>query len=321
MSTARWLLALSAVLIFAIFAAQSVSAQGTLTGDIPPDGGVVPVEWSGGSIDALRAAAEDAGCDLSAVLLDVGGTSLTYVVGAPGFVNAEWWAATGPEIEATPLVIVCDTPGLESGHEMCLPNGGGVYDYVVPGPDVENPWVFADSPWEALDEQIQFLAGFPNNGGLPDGTLVEADVSDSRVTWELLARHGGAVVGRFNVVGDRYGWRLSSAVWCVYPTQSDDPVVDRPDDCELGGPMTALTILDGTLPASGFAFVRADGALSIADLGRALKALDIRVASLFLDGQEVFFICHAPSAVNKHFLALFPDGFPAGQILTVRIED
>ncbi len=321
MSTMRWLLALSAVLILSIFAAQPVSAQGTLTGDIPPDGGVVPVEWSGGSIDALRAAAEDGGCDLSAVLLAVGGGSVAYIVGAPAFVNAEWSTQVGPEIEATPLVIVCSTPGLESGHELCLPNGGGVYDYIVPGPEVENPWIFADTPWEALEKQIQFLAGFPDNGGLPAGTLVEADVSASRSTWELLAHHGGAVVGRFNIVGDRYGWRLSSAVWCFYPTQSDDPVVDRPDDCEPGGPMTALTILDGTLPAAGFAFVRADSALSIADLGRALKALDVRIASLFLDGQEVSFICHAPSAVNQHFFALFPDGLPAGQILTVRIED
>jgi len=311
MSTARWLLALSAVLIHSIFAAQSVSAQGTLTGDIPPDGGVVPVQWSGGSIDALRAAAEDAGCDLSAVLLDVGGTSRTYVVGAPGFVNTAWTAQVGPEIEATPLSVVCDTPGLES--ESCVrafwDANGRIYG--APG---------ADTSWEALQGRNQGLRI------LPEGTFVEAEVSDSRVTWELVAHHGGAVVGSFSVKRDDFGWWPDGGVWCWF--RFDGIVVDhaggqdfRIDRCADSGPVPELTIIGGTLPVSGFAVVRTDSALTVDDLGRALKALNVRMASVFRDGLQVAFTCDSRNILNRAFRELFADGLPAGQILTVRTGD
>lgn len=313
MTTARVLLAFLAALILAAFAAPPASAQGTLTGDIPPAGGVVPVQWSGGSIDALRAAAEAAGCDLSAVLLPIGGSSVVYAVGAPAFVNAEWSTQVGPAIEATPLSIVCATPGLES----CRQAFSGIFDYVVPGPEVEDPRVFAETSWEALDLVLESL------GDLPDGMFVEADVSDSGVVWELVAHHGGAVAGRLTTVRDDFGWWLDGGVWCFYPVpdDDDDPVVDNSGFCDGDGPVPELTIPRGTLPANGFAFVRTESALTVDDFGRALRALNLRVASVFHDGRQVFFVCRSPSAVNKPFHALFPDGLPPGQILTVRIED
>lgn len=311
MGTTRWLLALSAVLILSIFAAQSVSAQGTLTGDIPPDGGVVPVEWSGGSIDALRAAAEDAGCDLSAVLLDVGGTSLTYVVGAPGFVNAEWSTQVGPEIEATPLFIVCDTPGLES--ESCVRAFTDVNGRIYGAPGFE-------TSREALQGRIQ------GSRALPEGTFVQTDVSDEAVVWELIAHHGGAVVGRFNTVRDDFGWWPGRGVWYFF--RFDGIVVDhaggqdfRIDRCADSGPVPELTIIGGTLPVSGFAVVRTDSALTVDDLGRALKALNVRMASVFRDGLQVAFTCDSRNILNRAFRELFADGLPPGQILTVRIED
>lgn len=195
MITTRVLLALAAVLVLTTLAAQPASAEGTLTGHVPFVGGIGLVEWSGGPIDALRETAEADDCRLSAVLLPLGDRTVHYVVGAPAFVNAEWSTQVGPEIEATPLYIVC-AHGLESCSELT----GLIFDSALPGPGIE-------TSWEALE---QVLGGHI----LLDGTFVDAGASDPRAVWELIA-DDGALVGRFTLVREDFGWRLNSAVWCT----------------------------------------------------------------------------------------------------------
>ena len=207
----RGLLALSAVFVLTMFAAQPASAQGTLTGDVPGSesaGGVALVQWSGGSVDDLQAAASQSGCSLRSVWLTVDGTFLGYVVGAPEFANEEWFTVVGAEVGPKPLLIVCATPGLDS----CTASGS-VIDYVAGAPG-------AETPREALDEGIQALSEFPD-GAPPEGTFVEVPVSDATAesdataVFELVA-YDGAVIGRYTVVDFGLGWLLSGVHVCSY---------------------------------------------------------------------------------------------------------
>jgi hypothetical protein len=93
------------------------------------------------------------------------------------------------------------------------------------------------------------------------------------------------------------------------------------DDGAVGASVPALNIrtLSGALPESGFAFVIADGGLSVADLGRAMEPLNLTIAVVLHGGRAIVFIREAPDFVNAEFLDLFPKGLPLGQILTVKV--
>lgn len=88
---------------------------------------------------------------------------------------------------------------------------------------------------------------------------------------------------------------------------------------EGSAPALGIKTLSGTLPDGGFAFVTADGDLTVADLGRVMRRPKLTIAITFVDGLPVVFVRGAPDFVNQAFLDLFPDRLPLGQILTVKV--
>lgn len=194
----RALLATSAVLLLSMLPAQPASAEETLAGEVPTGSGIALVHWSGGPVDTLQTIVEARGCRLRSVWRTVDGAFVGYIPNAPDSVNAEWTALVGPTPEPGPLLLVCATIGLGECTASSV-----IYDYAYPGP----AW---DTPWEALQEGIEFL---PH---LPDGDLVEAEVSDMRVTWEIRARDG-IPVARFWTVRSSFGWYFSSDMVCYWP--------------------------------------------------------------------------------------------------------
>jgi hypothetical protein len=197
-------------LVLLVVTASSAAADGMLTGDIPGrdvPGGLALVEWSGGSIDELEVAAEQAECRLRSIWVTAGGEFLGYVVGAPEFANAEWTGTVGTEVGAGPLLIVCFTPGLDT----CT-SSGLVLDYA----DISG----ASTPREALDKGVRALSEFPD-GAPPDGSFVEVSVSEATsesaptAVFELVA-YDGVVVGRYTVVDYGRGWLLSGTYACSF---------------------------------------------------------------------------------------------------------
>jgi hypothetical protein len=198
-------------LVLLVVTASSAVADGMLTGDIPGrdvPGGLALVEWSGGSIDELEVAAEEAECRLRSIWVTAGGEFLGYVVGAPEFANAEWTGTVGTEVGAGPLLIACFTPGLDS----CMASGS-VLDYAAEASGTA-------TPREALDKGVQALSEFPD-GAPPEGTFVEVSVSDATADFDAtavfeLVAHDGTVVGRYTVVDYGRGWLLSGTYACYF---------------------------------------------------------------------------------------------------------
>jgi len=213
-SVARGLIALVLAVAALVLVVQSVSAEGTLTGNIPGNdrpGGVAVVQWSGGSVDELAAAAEGQECRLRSAWITAAGKFVGYVAGAPEFVNADWTSEVGLVVEARPMLIVCFTPGLDS----CTASGL-IIDYAE--------FTGAATPREALDLGVRNLSEFPD-GAPPEGAFVEVSVSEATpessatAVFELVA-YDGVVIGRYTVVNYGMGWLLSGNVVCYFPKVS-----------------------------------------------------------------------------------------------------
>src|SRR5690242_7528685 len=71
--------------------AEAQTPAGQITGDVPPSGFAI-VLWSGGTPDALIAAASARGCNASVVWVTRGGGFAGYLRGAPAFVNQAFLA-------------------------------------------------------------------------------------------------------------------------------------------------------------------------------------------------------------------------------------
>jgi hypothetical protein len=205
------MLALAAALGLLIAGASTASADGTLTGDIPGHdvpGGVAIVQWTGGPIEELQAAADLAECRLRSAWITSEGAFVGYVVGAPEFVNDEWTATVGATVDARTLLIVCYTPGLD---DSCTASSS-VLDYG----DITG----TDTPREALDRGLQSFSEFPDAAPPPE-TFVQVSISDATpeapptALFELIA-YDGVVVGRFSVVDYGGGWLLSSTTTCYF---------------------------------------------------------------------------------------------------------
>lgn len=109
---------------------------GTISGELPANGGIAAVTWGGGSLDELAAAAAQAGCTLRSAWVFVGGRPVGAVIGAPAFVNTDFLAVyPGGSIPAdTILVLVCVAPsvgGSMSAITLQPSLGGRVFDQPI----------------------------------------------------------------------------------------------------------------------------------------------------------------------------------------------
>jgi len=98
-----------AVTLFAAgFSCPSAEAAGTITGDLPANGGIALVLWSGGPTSEIIDATEVRGCSLDSVWSFVGGFPIGFLIGAPDFVNDRYRAVyPNGEVPAGPLLLVC----------------------------------------------------------------------------------------------------------------------------------------------------------------------------------------------------------------------
>ncbi|MDA0350857.1 MAG: right-handed parallel beta-helix repeat-containing protein [Chloroflexi bacterium] len=98
-----------AVLTIALVLPRSEAvAAGTISGNLPPNGGLALVSWSGGPTDEIVTVAGQRGCALSSIWSFVGGFPIGYLVGAPDFVNGSYLAVySGGQVPAGPLLLVC----------------------------------------------------------------------------------------------------------------------------------------------------------------------------------------------------------------------
>src|SRR6266851_5108752 len=94
-----------------------------VSGALPQGDGFSFVVWGGGSVDALRAAVSARGCLLVAVWITSGGVFVTYVYGAPAFVNVAFVAAfpAGAIPAQQPLAVVCRAPVPVSSAPLTAP--------------------------------------------------------------------------------------------------------------------------------------------------------------------------------------------------------
>ena len=211
----KTLLGVVGALMMLLSSVGAVSADGTLTGDIPGNdvpGGFALVGWDGGTVDQLVTAAAQADCRLRTASATVEGRLVTYIVGAPEFVNAEWATTLGTVTLPRPRLIQCYTPDLDS-----CPASGSILDYTTEAVGVADPW-------EALAIGVGVLSQYPD-GAPPEGEFVEASVtpgsaqSDPTVVFELVSPDG-VVVGRYTVVDYGTGWLLSGTHVCSFPGAS-----------------------------------------------------------------------------------------------------
>lgn len=91
-----------------LLAPSDASAAGTINGDLPANGGLALVTWSGGPTSDIVQAASQQGCSLNSVWSFVGGFPVGYLVGAPEFVNDRYLAVyPSGEVPGGPLLLVC----------------------------------------------------------------------------------------------------------------------------------------------------------------------------------------------------------------------
>ena len=96
------------VLSSAIITGQSAEAAGTITGKLPPNGGLALVSWSGASTTEIVEAAAAEDCYVSSTWAFIGGFPIGYVVGAPDFANASFLGVyPSGQVPAGPLLLVC----------------------------------------------------------------------------------------------------------------------------------------------------------------------------------------------------------------------
>ena len=89
--------------------AYAQTPSGQFVGTLPAGGGggQALVVWTGGSVDALLAAADAAGCHVTAVWVTDRGSWVAYVRGAPSFVNQPWAALYPGAMPSTAVLLTC----------------------------------------------------------------------------------------------------------------------------------------------------------------------------------------------------------------------
>ncbi len=117
-----------ALLLLRPTAVQGQELGAEFVGELPTQGGIALMTWSGGSVEAL----EDAASEVTSVWVTSGGAFVGYHPDAPGFVNARFWALfpegqvpSQPMVVALPAAagvdfdrtgnLVRDNPGLPLG--------------------------------------------------------------------------------------------------------------------------------------------------------------------------------------------------------------
>ncbi len=82
--------------------------------------------WGGGTMNALRTATESQGCGITAIYANRpnGGGLVSYFVGVPDFVNAEWQAvfAGGRIPSGTALMLICGSTGAQAVVSVLSPS-------------------------------------------------------------------------------------------------------------------------------------------------------------------------------------------------------
>lgn len=111
---------LTAILLAVALLRPDPVSAGTISGDLPENGGVALVSWSGGPTSDILQSAGSQGCTPNSVWSFVGGAPVGYLVGAPDFVNVRYLAIY-PDgvIPEGPLLLVCrPTIVLEPGDAV-----------------------------------------------------------------------------------------------------------------------------------------------------------------------------------------------------------
>lgn len=97
-----------AVMSSVILFSPRAEAAGTITGNLPANGGLALVSWSGGTTAEIVEASADGGCLVSSTWSFIGGFPIGYLVGAPDFVNSRFLAVyPNAQVPAGPLLLVC----------------------------------------------------------------------------------------------------------------------------------------------------------------------------------------------------------------------
>ena len=95
-------------------APQAAGEEGLLVGDLPSEGGIGLVLWSGGAASALAEAARALGCNVAAVYAnDLSGGLIRYLPNAPRrLLNREFHAAYPNGLPpSSPVIVECAAPG------------------------------------------------------------------------------------------------------------------------------------------------------------------------------------------------------------------
>lgn len=93
---------------------KAEAQQAGITGNIPSDGGVAVVIWSGGSVEELKTAAAGQGCDVESVWVTVDGDFVGFSFGVPEFVNAGFTESVGASLPTMALLLVCSETTVET---------------------------------------------------------------------------------------------------------------------------------------------------------------------------------------------------------------
>lgn len=186
----------AAVFLIALAALVSPTAhaqQPTLTGDVPTNGGVALVTYSGGSVQGVATAAATEGCSLVSVWSTSGGEMIGHIVGAPDFVNTEFAGLYPSDIPpATPLLIVCASgsgPG-PSPTPSATPGAGAARLLVLDEDAIDNGLFYRLNPTLGSqnifpDNPTQFSAAEVNDNRAAEGLRDPLSFFSSRVGQEV----------------------------------------------------------------------------------------------------------------------------------------
>lgn len=109
--TLSWVVLFVAALGLHVFGAQRAHAEEpNVQGDVPANGGIALVLWSGGSVSDVPLATLPLGCAPTSVRVVVDGALVGYRSGGPDFVNAAFMSHyTGGALpEGVILLLLCD---------------------------------------------------------------------------------------------------------------------------------------------------------------------------------------------------------------------
>jgi len=88
--------------------APTAPPSGTISGTVSSSGGYSLVLWTGGPVESLVGVAGSRGCGVRSVWVSSGGTLISYIAGAPSFVNAAWNQQMGTgALPQLPVILVC----------------------------------------------------------------------------------------------------------------------------------------------------------------------------------------------------------------------